>query len=380
MSRVFISYRRADIPYALLVYNQLSTAFGSAQVFRDIEGIAAGEDFVARLNEVLRASRAVVALIGKGWLKQRSRLSKRDDFVRLELLSALNQGVPVYPILVGGAQMPTARQLPRVLASFARLNAIPITDYRFPTDLDTLIAALQRRLKRAPERAPAPAASSLMTEEVQALQIEAVTLIERGEIAAAQRALKKGWDLLMDLRGRNTPDAQFQLQLGYLHKTLGQAFDAARNRPQADRHMALAASSFAYVQRQAQAGTVSTADLAGALNGLGNVHSYRGESTEAIACYREAVEILPDYAYAWHDLLLELLTEARRGRYEPAAMKEALERLRETGLRVQGVGAARIAQFEQELAALGAEHAEEAPTPDRPRKGKPRTAQRGRRS
>jgi tetratricopeptide (TPR) repeat protein len=352
MGCVFISYRRADIPYALLVYNHLSAEFGSEQVFRDIEGIAVGEDFVTRIQKALRRSRAVVALIGRGWLRQRSRLSRRDDLVRLELLLALEGGIAVYPILVGGAHMPPAKQLPRALASFARLNAIPVTDYRFPTDLDVLIDAVRRKLGRIQAPAQVEAETGLMTEQVQRLQIQAVELIERSEIARAQRILKEGWNLLMDLSGRTTPDAQFQIQLGYLHKTLAQAFEAAGSRNQADHHMALAASSFSYVQRQAQAGTVTTADLAGALNGLGNVHSYRGESAEAIACYREAVKILPDYAYAWHDLFLELLNLARRGQYQPQAMKEVLDRLRETGLHVQGVGPERIAAFEAELARL----------------------------
>jgi tetratricopeptide (TPR) repeat protein len=353
MNRIFISYRRADIPYALLVYNQLSATFGGDSVFRDIEDIAPGEDFAARIRAALDECRAVVALVGKGWVRQRARLARRGDFVRLELLLALERGVPIFPITVGGARVPG--ELPPPLRRFAKLNAIPVTDYRFPSDFDTVVAMLRKIVRpTAPRRGARGKPTSVLTEEVNALQLRAVGLVEQGEIAAAQRSLDRGWKKLMTLRAAHEPDAQFQLALGYLHKTIAQALEAAGKRPAADGHMALAASSFAYVEREAQEGLVATADLAGALNGLGNVHSFRGESQQAIACYRKAVAILPGYAYAWHDLLLELLAAARRGPHDAAAMKQALEQLRAAGGGVAGIDAARIAWFEREVSAVSA--------------------------
>ena len=363
MASIFISYRRADIPYALLVYDQLCEAFGSAQVFRDIEGISPAEDFVARLDRVLRESRAVVVLVGKGWLRQRHRLFDRNDFVRRELRAALNRRLKIYPLLVGTAKMPAAKELPPVLRPFARLNAIPLTDYRFARDFGDVVMALRSGTRRARIPSPVPAATGVMTATVEELNIRATTLIERGEIAAARAALKEGFQLLMDQRRSHTPDARFQLELAYLHKTVSEALIAAGNHAQASHHIALAASSFTCVLHQAQKGLVSTAELAAALNGLGNVHSLLGESSEAIASYREAVHVLPDYAYAWHDLFLELLLEAKRGHYDPAGMREALQKLRETGLWVDGIGEERVAQFEHELIALEAEHSKPAPVP-----------------
>jgi tetratricopeptide (TPR) repeat protein len=355
MNRIFISYRRADIPYALLVYNHLGSTFGTDRVFRDIEDIGPGEDFVARIHAALDASRAVVAIIGKGWVQQRARLARRSDFVRLELLLALEKGLAVFPITVGGVAMPGSKALPPAFALFSRLNAIPVTDYRFPSDLDGLIRALKRHVKPlSARRARAAPSTRVLTDEANDLQIRAVGLIEQGKIAAAQKTLRQGWKALMALREGHEPDAQFQLQLGYLHKTIAQALDAQGKRADADRHMALAASSFAYVERQAKSGAVSTADLAAALNGLGNVHSYRGESTEAIACYREAVKRLPDYVYAWHDLLLELLTAARSGAYDLREMKRVLEQVRAKGRNVAGIGAHRIAWFESEIGKVAA--------------------------
>jgi tetratricopeptide (TPR) repeat protein len=190
----------------------------------------------------------------------------------------------------------------------------------------------------------------VLTERVNDLQLQALAQIERGDVTRAQRTLDAGWKTLMSLRAEHEPDAEFQLALGYLHKTIAQALDAAGKRAAADGHMALAASSFAYVERQAREGIVSTADLASALNGLGNVHGFRGESREALARYREAVRVLPGYAYAWHDLLLELLAAVPRGPGDAGEMHEALDQLRRTGRGVAGIDAARIAWFEREVA------------------------------
>jgi len=151
------------------------------------------------------------------------------------------------------------------------------------------------------------------------------------------------------------PGPSFDVRLGYVYKNLAQAFDMAGNPEQADHYMGLAASAFTRVERTGANGAIPTVDLAGAVNGLGNAHSYRGESDQAIVCYKRAVAILPQYAYAWHDLFLEYLNRANRGRLELDAMREALTGLKRTGLRVPGIGQQRITQFESELARL--EHA-----------------------
>jgi tetratricopeptide (TPR) repeat protein len=219
--------------------------------------------------------------------------------------------------------MPASTKLPRSLHEFALLNAIPVTDYRFDADLDTVVQALEQKLPPVPPAAPDVAATDSLTTKVDQLQIQAIQLIEQGNVAAAQQALSEGWELLMEVRVR-APGPSFDVQFGYVCKTLAQAFEAAGDSKQADHYMGLAAIAFTRVERQGATGGISIDDLAGAVNGLGNTHSYRKESDEAIACYRRAVAILPQYAYAWHDLFLEYLTLANRGRFELGAMREAL--------------------------------------------------------
>ena len=63
---VFISYRREDSAYSLLVFHRLCAEFGEKLVFRDVERIAAGQDFVAAIEVNLHKSKALVAVVGKG--------------------------------------------------------------------------------------------------------------------------------------------------------------------------------------------------------------------------------------------------------------------------------------------------------------------------
>jgi tetratricopeptide (TPR) repeat protein len=151
---------------------------------------------------------------------------------------------------------------------------------------------------------------------------------------------------------QGAPGPSFDVSFGYICKTLFQAFEAAGDREQADSYLGLAASAFSRVERQGA--RVSAETLAGALNGLGNVHSFRGESDAAVAAYRQAVALLPAYAYAWNDLFLELLNRANGGHFEPEAMDEALAGLRRTFVGVPGLDEEGVRSFERDLERLKA--------------------------
>ena len=46
-SRIFISYRREETAYAAgWLYDRLSAEFGDAQVFKDVDDLRPGDDFV----------------------------------------------------------------------------------------------------------------------------------------------------------------------------------------------------------------------------------------------------------------------------------------------------------------------------------------------
>lgn len=156
MSGIFVSYRRDDRPgFAGRLTEALAGAFGADRVFRDIEDIRPGEDFVATIHSRLESVDVVLAMIGPAWLDARKdgerRLDDPDDFVRLEIASALASGKPVWPVLVGGAIMPTARDLPEPIRDLAQRQAVVLSDAAWKDDVARLIGAL-RPLLAAPRR------------------------------------------------------------------------------------------------------------------------------------------------------------------------------------------------------------------------------------
>lgn len=156
MTGVFISYRRDDRPgFAARLAEALEDEFGAEHVFRDVEDIRPGEDFVTVIETRLQAVDVVLAVIGPAWLSTERngirRLDEPGDFVRLEIASALKSGKPVWPVLVGGAEMPSQADLPEPIRALARRHAVVLTDPGWRDDVNRLIAAL-RPLLRPPRR------------------------------------------------------------------------------------------------------------------------------------------------------------------------------------------------------------------------------------
>ena len=157
MSGIFISYRRDDTQgFAGRLGDDLSERFGDAMIFRDCE-IEPGQDFTERLRTTLDSADLVLAVVGPRWAEARDshgqrRLERTDDWVRLEIETALARGIPVVPVLVGGARMPAAGLLPASLEAFARRQAFPLSDVRWHEEVAELarrLAAMSPTLQRA---------------------------------------------------------------------------------------------------------------------------------------------------------------------------------------------------------------------------------------
>lgn len=149
---MFISYRRDDSSgFAGRLHHSLIEHFGPGTVFRDVDSIDPGRDFVRAIQDSLLACGALVVVIGREWLDARGRDGSRRlddprDLVRIEVATALEQGMLVMPVLVEGAPMPSAERLPPDLAELPRRNAIELSDSRWNFDVGRLVAALEKGL------------------------------------------------------------------------------------------------------------------------------------------------------------------------------------------------------------------------------------------
>lgn len=150
MARIFINYRRQDSEgYVGRLYDHLTRHFDGDTLFLDVDSIPPGVDFVEFLDDAVSQCDVLLAVIGPSWVNATDeagerRILREDDFVRIEIASALRQKKTVIPLLVGGAKMPRAADLPEDVSGLARRNAMELSHQRFGTDVDKLAEAVKR--------------------------------------------------------------------------------------------------------------------------------------------------------------------------------------------------------------------------------------------
>ncbi len=160
--RIFISYRRQDSAYpAGWLYDRLAARFGPEQIFKDIDSIELGDDFVDTITNAVGSCDILLALIGQEWLDIAGsdgtrRLDDPDDFVRLEIEAALERKVLLIPILVDGALMPRGDELPPSIAALVRRHALELSPNRFRADTDRLLETMDRTLTGMRDAQTAP--------------------------------------------------------------------------------------------------------------------------------------------------------------------------------------------------------------------------------
>ncbi len=150
MPGVFISYRREDSGgYTGRLFDILSASFGRKNTYMDLDTIAGGDNFSAVIEDKIGASDVLLAVIGSRWLtvteeSGKRRLDNPHDFVRLEIGKALQRGIRVIPVLVAGATLPQAEQLPEDLRPLCDRQAVEIRDAHFHSDAQQLIEVLHK--------------------------------------------------------------------------------------------------------------------------------------------------------------------------------------------------------------------------------------------
>jgi hypothetical protein len=150
--KVYISYRREDRSDAGRLYDRLTAAFGSQNIFIDVVAIAPGSDFADSIVQEIRYADVVLVLIGPEWstLKDphgRRRIDDPRDFIGLEVATALASDKPVIPVLINNARMPKAVELPEQLRDLSMRNAAVLGYETFRRDVEVLIEGIRRVLE-----------------------------------------------------------------------------------------------------------------------------------------------------------------------------------------------------------------------------------------
>jgi hypothetical protein len=241
---IFISYRRDDTAYPSgWLFDRLASRFPHGQVFKDIDSIALGDDFVAAVTAAIDNCAVLVAVIGAKWLTVTGedgsrRIDDPADFVHFEIATALKRNVPVIPVLVDGARIPSATELPTDLTDLRVRQNLDLRPESFTSDTDRLIkrveVAIDDRIRGITSRSPAqqsinrairgpdlrPYTGVAKTTEEHTLTVTALetSLAYQGHRAALDRTA-----YTKELRVRATVPENEAGQFGYTHPQMIEA-------------------------------------------------------------------------------------------------------------------------------------------------------------
>lgn len=150
--RIFISYRRGiDGGTTGRLHDRLERHFGKSRLFMDVDDIPLGIDFVRHLDEQVARCDVFLVVIGPGWVDAAGRLANPDDFVRIEIESALRRPeIPIVPVFIDGATLPGASELPESLRGLVHRHGIEVRHENFSGVVDgrlrrSLLDAIDRR-------------------------------------------------------------------------------------------------------------------------------------------------------------------------------------------------------------------------------------------
>jgi hypothetical protein len=157
MAGVFISYRRSDSDVAAgRLADDLSEIFGRNAIFRDVDTLHPGENYMTALDRALDSCAALIAMIGPRWASVtddagRRRLDDPADWVRAEVRRALEREVRVIPVLIAST-MPRDADIPADLEPLLQRQALEISDRHWGQDIELLAGVLERvpGIKRLP--------------------------------------------------------------------------------------------------------------------------------------------------------------------------------------------------------------------------------------
>jgi hypothetical protein len=178
------------------LFDILSVRFGKENIYMDLDTIQGGDNFATVIEDKVGQCDALLAVIGERWLTCTGadgsrRLDTAHDYVRMEIAKALQRGVRVIPVLVGGAKMPHQPDLPEDLRPFALHQAMDLRDAHFHTDADQLMEVLKETVPSIARRPRIVKPNRLV---VVGLAVLAVAVIAGGVFWQVKRAAHSNAD------------------------------------------------------------------------------------------------------------------------------------------------------------------------------------------
>lgn len=218
---LFISYRRADAKDAVrALYFHLRVRFGIKQVFMDVSSLASGDVWPERLKRALDVATVALVVIGPNWLKAadqygRRRIDAAQDWVRLEIDTALKTNMTIIPLLVGGVQeLPPIEALPEALAALHNHHMFVLNDNNWESDVSGLAHVLANKygFKQIDNSVMAP------------LGDKNARPLNDAELDAALLTLPN-WQPFETSTPRDYPNTRHELRRGYRFKSFRQSIE-----------------------------------------------------------------------------------------------------------------------------------------------------------
>jgi hypothetical protein len=274
--------------------------YGEDRVWQDVDDLTVGSEYLPQILDNIAAADAVLIIIGPHWLDTgvrggKARLANPKDVLRTEIVHALKRKSGVIPVLVGGADMPDPRDLPRPVAPLVKRDGLAIMDADWGRSMQLLFEKLQD-LSRA---ASAGVKRRVATLDDTLAQLDALQTRYFDELAADPRraavTARRALGLLDEAMPNYAHDQTLQLFRGFFLKNLAMAQRDAGDAAGFESSLALAGQCFDVVQREAEL------QLANAYTGSASIPALRGSGPKALRLITSALKLVPDHPYAKHD-------------------------------------------------------------------------------
>lgn len=148
--KIFVNYRRSDNrDFVERIRDWFVMRYGRESVFMDFDTIPPFTRFDDFIRDKVRECDVLVAVIGPRWLELlRERAHKPDeDYVRIEIRLALEEGKPIAPIIIKNAAIPDPDDMPDDIRAMFDYNVAYLDSGRtFLDNIQHIMDAVERQL------------------------------------------------------------------------------------------------------------------------------------------------------------------------------------------------------------------------------------------